>query len=75
MSTGEIVREQALELARSGVEREYAVTELLTSCDGRRVTAVRARQQLTAWVDSEPEQVDAIVAIGLLDEVVGRLPG
>jgi hypothetical protein len=74
MTTGEVVRDQAMELARSGIDRDEAVAELLRTCDGRRVTAVRARQQLTAWVDSEQDQHDAMQAIVLLDDVVAMLP-
>ena len=67
--------EVLLELvAEAGVDRDEAVAELLKTCDGRRVTAVRARQQLTAWVDSEQDQHDAMQAIVLLDDVVAMLP-
>jgi hypothetical protein len=44
MTTGDIVRERALELARSETDREQAVSDLLTCCGGRRVAAVRAQQ-------------------------------
>jgi hypothetical protein len=74
MTTGDIVRERALELARSETNREQAVSELLTSSGGRRVAAVRARQQLVGWLDSEPDQPDAKRAIEFLDELLEKLP-
>jgi hypothetical protein len=74
MTTGDIVRERALELARAGTDREQAVSELLSSCGGRRVAAVIARQQLAAWLDSEPDQRDAMLAIEFLDESIEKLP-
>jgi hypothetical protein len=74
MTTGDIVRERALELARSETDREQAVSELLRSCGGRRVAAVRARQQLVAWLDSEPDQRDTRRAIEFLDELLEKLP-
>lgn len=74
MTTGDIVRERALELARSETDREQAVSELLMTCGGRRVAAVRARQQLVAWLDSEPDQQDARRAIEFLDDLLEKLP-
>jgi len=74
MTTADTVRERALELARARTDREQAVPELLTACGGRRVAAVRARQQLVTWLDSEPDQQDAMRAIGFLDELLKRLP-
>ena len=72
--TAEIVQERALELARLGTDQETAVGELEISCEGRRVAAVRARQQLLAQLDSGPDQQDAGVAIGFLDLLLARLP-
>jgi hypothetical protein len=74
MTTADVVRERALALARSGTGLDQAVHELEISCEGRRVSAVRARQQLVAWLDSEPDQQDAMVAIGFLDALLDRLP-
>jgi hypothetical protein len=74
MTTGDIVRERALELARSETDREQAVSELLTTCGGRRVAAVRARQQLVALLDSEPNQQEAMRAIEFLDDLLEKLP-
>ena len=74
MTTGDIVRERALELARSEADREQAVSELLTSCGGRRVAVVRARQQLVERLDGEPDQRDAMRAIEFLDELLVKLP-
>ena len=74
MTTGDILRERALELARSQADQEHAVSELLAACLGRRVAAVRARQQLVAWLESEPDQHDAMRAIEFLNAVLNRLP-
>lgn len=70
MTTGDIVRERALELARSETDREQAESELLTTCEGRRVAAVRARQELVPWLDSEPNQLDVMCAIEFLDDLL-----
>jgi len=51
MTTGDIVRERALELARTETDREQAVSELFESCGGRRVPVVSARQHLIASLD------------------------
>ena len=72
--TAEAVQERALELARLGTDQEAAVRELEIRCEGRRVAAVRARQQLLAQLDSEPDQHDAEIAIGFLDQLLTRLP-
>jgi hypothetical protein len=74
MTTGDIVRERALALARSETDREQAVSELLTACGGRRVAAVRARQQVAASLDGESDREDVLRAIDYLDEVLTRLP-
>jgi hypothetical protein len=74
MTTGDIVRERALELARSQTDLEYAVSELLDTCGGRRVAAVRARQELVASLDSDADQREPMRALEFLDEVLGRLP-
>jgi hypothetical protein len=75
MTTADVVRERALALARSGTDRDQAVRELEISCEGRRVAAVRARQQLLALLDGEPDQQDAMVAVEFLDGLLARLPG
>lgn len=74
MTTGETVRERAMELAKQGMDRSMAVEVLLATCGGRRVAAVRARQQLDAWLDSERDQIDAMRAIEYIEEVLQRLP-
>ena len=74
MTTGDIVRERALELARTETDREQAVSELLESCGGRRVPVVSARQDLISSLDSEPSPADAMRAIEFLDELLERLP-
>lgn len=74
MTTADAVRERALTLARSDTERDDALRDLQECCGDRRVSAVRARQQLVAWLDSEADQRDAMRAIELLDELLERLP-
>lgn len=74
MTTGDVVRERALELARTEMDREHAVSELLMSCGGRRVAAVRARQHLVGSPEGELDQRDATRALDYLDEVLERLP-
>ena len=74
MTTADVVRERAVALARSGTDPDQAVRELEISCEGRRVAAVRARQQLLASLESEPDQQGATVAIGFLDGLLARLP-
>ena len=74
MTTGDVVRERALELARSETDREQAVSELLMSCGGRRVPVVSARQHLLASLDSVPDPADAMQAIEFLDELLEKLP-
>jgi hypothetical protein len=73
MTTADDVRERALSLARSDVDRDEAVRELELACGGRRVAAVRARQQLTASLDGDVDQAVA-TAIGFLDELLAALP-
>jgi hypothetical protein len=74
MTTADAVRDRALSLARSGIEREDALRDLQDCCGDRRVSVVRARQQLATAMDSETEQPDQVRAIELLDELLGRLP-
>jgi hypothetical protein len=74
VTTGEIVRDKAMELARSQTDHEQAVAELMAACEGRRVAVVRARQELVAWLDSESDQKDAMRATEFLDDVLERLP-
>jgi hypothetical protein len=74
MTTGDVLRERAITLAREDGDRDEAVRELEASSEGRRVAVVRARQQLMAGLEDGPDQEDSVVAIGLLDEVLIRLP-
>jgi hypothetical protein len=74
VTTGDIVRERALELARFDTEQEQAVSELLASCGGRRVAAVRARQLLASELDPEVDERESVRAVELLDIVLERLP-
>ena len=74
MTTADVVRERALSLARSETDFEDAVRELESCCGGRRVAAVRARQQVVAWLDSEPDQPAAMRAVEYLDQLLARLP-
>jgi hypothetical protein len=72
MTTGDIVRDRALELARSDSELEHAVHDLETVCEGRRVAVVRARQ----LIEEAAEESDPVAAraIGFLDELLHRMP-
>jgi hypothetical protein len=63
-----------MELARLRMDRTLAVADLLDVCGGRRVAAVRARQQLDAWLDSERDQTHAMRAIEFMDEVIKQMP-
>ena len=74
MTTADDVRARAMTLAGSDIEVEEAIRELEAECAGKRVAAVRARQQVIAWLDSEPDQPVAMRAVELLDLVVSRLP-
>jgi hypothetical protein len=74
MTTGDIVKERALELASSLTDRDLAVEELLEICGGRRVAAVRARQQLVTMLDDEPDLRGVQRAIDFLDDLLARLP-
>jgi hypothetical protein len=73
MTTADEVRDLALALARTEMDREQAVRELETFCDGRRVSAVRARQQLVSML-ADPPEPDTMQAVVLLEELLGRLP-
>jgi hypothetical protein len=74
MTTADLVRDLALSLARTEPDAEQALRELETICDGRRVAAVRARQQLVASLEGDLVVADAPRAIELLDELLVRLP-
>ncbi|HKE53808.1 MAG TPA: hypothetical protein VKC55_03470 [Actinomycetota bacterium] len=74
MSNAEVIREQALALATSGADRDGAIRELERSAAGRRVSVVRARQQMETSLGDEMEQPNVARAIELLDEVLVRLP-
>jgi hypothetical protein len=74
MTTADVVRERALSLARSETDVEDAVRELESCSGGRRVAAVRARQRVVAWLDSEPDQPAAMRAVEYLDQLLARLP-
>jgi len=74
MTTADDVRARAMTLAGSDIDMDEAIRELEMECAGRRVAAVRARQQVVAWLDSEPDQPVAMRAVELLDQVVLRLP-
>jgi hypothetical protein len=67
MTTADAVRDRALDLARAGTGREDAVRDLLDCCGERRVSVVRARQELV-------DQGGADDAVSLLDEVLARFP-
>ena len=74
MTTADAVRERALTLVRETTDRDEALRDLRAFSGDRRVSVVRARQQLVAWLDSEADRSDAMQAIELLDELLDRLP-
>jgi hypothetical protein len=67
MTTADEVRDRAVDLVREGTEREQAVRDLMDCCGERRVSVVRARQELV-------DQGGADDAVSLLDEVLARFP-
>ena len=73
MTTADSVREHALSLARTSVDRDEAVRELEALCEGRRVAVVRARQQMLSSPDGSEEPATGR-AVELFDELLGRLP-
>ena len=73
MSNAEVIREQALALATSGVDRDHAIRELERSAAGRRAV-VRARQQMETSLGDGTEEPGIASAIELLDEVLVHLP-
>ena len=75
MTTADSVREHALALARTSVDRDEAVRELEALCEGRRVAVVRARQQMLMLSSPDGSEEPATGrAVELLDELLGRLP-
>jgi len=56
MTTADAVRERALTLARETTDRDEALRDLRAFSGDRRVSVVRARQQLVAWLDSETDR-------------------
>jgi hypothetical protein len=67
MTTADQVKDRALDLARRGTPEEEAIRDLLDCCGERRVSVVRARQELI-------DQGGADEAVRLLDEVLARFP-
>jgi len=74
MTTADVVRERALSLARSETDPADAIRELQACCGGRRVSAVKARQQVIAWLDSASDQQAAMLAIEYLDDLLNGMP-
>ncbi|HEY7659307.1 MAG TPA: hypothetical protein VIC58_01775 [Actinomycetota bacterium] len=74
MTTADVVKERALWLARSEPDGDAALRDLESCAGGRRVAAVRARQQVEAELDDGPDRDSSLRAIQLLDELVVRLP-
>lgn len=74
MTTADVVREQALLLARTVPDEDEAVRELESASGGRRVSAVIARRQVSEGLASHPARTDAIRAVELLDRLLERLP-
>jgi hypothetical protein len=67
MTTADEVRDRAVDLVREGTERKQAVRDLMDCCGERRVSVVRARQELA-------DRGGADDAVSLLDEVLARFP-
>jgi hypothetical protein len=75
MTTAEQLSERASTLARSDSSDAEAITELLLSADGHRVSAVRARQTLAAESEGAREPGgDAARAVRLLQGVIDQMP-
>jgi hypothetical protein len=67
VTTADKVKDRALDLARAGTAREEAIRELRDCCGERRVSVVRARQELV-------DRGGADEAVSLLDDVLARFP-
>jgi hypothetical protein len=67
VTTADEVRDRAMRLSGEGAPREDAVRDLLECCGEKRVSVVRARQELA-------DRGEADEAVSLLDEVLARLP-
>jgi hypothetical protein len=74
MTTADVVREQALLLARTVSDEDEAIRELESASGGRRVAAVLARRQVSEGMEDQPDRADAARAIELLDRLLERLP-
>jgi hypothetical protein len=67
VTTADKVKDRALDLAQAGTAREEAIRDLLDCCGERRVSVVRARQELV-------DRGGADDAVSLLDDVLARFP-
>ena len=75
MTTAEELSERASVLARSDSSDAEAITELLHSADGHRVSAVRARQVLAAGSEGVRDPGgEAARAVRLLQAVIDQMP-
>ena len=74
MTTAECVRDLAIDLARSDIDRELAIRELESASSGRRVKAVRARQMIASSLEGEVDRPENHEAMMLLDDLLTRLP-
>ncbi len=74
MSFADDVRDLSVALARTEAIQERALHELETFCGGRRVSVVRARQQLLSPAGEATADPDTARAVQLLDELLARLP-
>jgi hypothetical protein len=73
MTTAEVVAERALGSARSEMDEETAIRELLDLAGERRVAVVRARQ-LLADRGGGSEDASLARAVRMLDEALSRIP-
>jgi hypothetical protein len=74
MTTSDLLTQRAIELVLSDVEQDEAVSDLLRSSDGRRVSAVKARQELMGRLDGSDEPLVLERAVQLMDQTLLRMP-
>ena len=72
MTIGEEILQRALAHAEMGSTPDVAVDELLRCCSGRRVSAVRARQQLLGRLQGNPGDGVVAQALGFVDAMLER---
>jgi hypothetical protein len=66
------LRDRALVAARQGIERETAARELLSTSGGDRRMVLAARLRLAAEVAERPADIEARLALAVLDRALAR---